>query len=578
MDENLNYIKKDTIIMQQDLNEKYRRTFSKYKEKEIEKDYNRTKKVNQTRTGEIECEELKESLQIPQVSTKPFSIKPLTELDTTINIVKTKEEHLKIPKFNLAKFTLSKITNLDTAILIEQHETDKKLAVPQLILKTFKPISKYSNLDTKFEITTEQSSIKVPQLLSMKFKQIQPYERFLIDRPVQQLKSHPKVTSEERVKGETAESTAESSSESEELELEEFEPFNLIFSLEGGTFDFDEPLIICLEEPENDSYIGTVRTLCKLIYREKVGGLPEPIIIESFEELKDELRWIKAEHRIFSVKLNKKEWRELTNKDWVKIWSRIKQLFAQGFGVIIFNKWLDYIGEHSINIVKLKPKNLPPEIKKKIVELFWGVRVSDDDALKQFDLLFETARKKKDQLLKRLERLESGIYWDATKEDENESKEHRLIKALIVRLIVKELRKRGLKLNTPTEIEKYVKTEYWVSDKVRADVYADRKVFEIETLFAEDRGGKTVRDKLRETFRKYENTDIKEINVILDNPTFIRHIGTILSLLKNHKDWMKTNQKVVKFYTIDTENERLIPLEDVMNKLKDTKNIQSSVS
>ncbi len=42
------------------------------------------------------------------------------------------------------------------------------------------------------------------------------------------------------------------------------------------------------------------------------------------------------------------------------------------------------------------------------------------------------------------------------------------------------------------------------------DVYVDRKVFEVETLFAEDRGGKTVRDKLRETFKKYENTDIKK--------------------------------------------------------------------
>lgn len=562
-----------------DLGRKDIRKFEQQKTKQEEKPKIDTTKKEKTISQTIEQETkeperketyeiVKDQLTLPQISITQFDIEPLTELDTTVNIVKTEDESLKIPQLNLAKFALSKVDNLDTIILIER-ETDRKLAVPQLKIKTFNPISTYSDLDTKFEITTERSSIKIPQLSSMKFKQIQPYEKFLIDKPVQiqQPESHPKLTSEE--KAEITESTAESLSESEELKLEEFEPFNLIFSLEGGTLDFDEPLIICLEEPENDSYIGTVETLCKLIYREKVGGLPDPNKIDTLEQFKDELRWIKAEGRIFSVKLKEKEWRELTNEDWVKIWSRIKQLFSQGFGVIIFNKWLDYVGEHLINIVKIKPKDLPPEIRKRIVELFWGVRVSEEH-LKPFDLLFDAARKKKERLLKRLESLESGIYLDATKGDENESEKHRLIKAFIVRLIVKELRKRGLKLSTPTEIEEYVKTEHWVSDEVRADVYVDGKVFEIETLFAEDRGGKIVRDKLRETFRKYENTDVKEINIILDNPTFIRHIGTVLSLLRNYKDWMRLKQKNVKFYTIDIKGERLIPLEEVINKLEES--------
>ena len=377
-------------------------------------------------------------------------------------------------------------------------------------------------------------------------------------------------TSVETLKSEEIfESTTESSSESEEYELKEFELFDLVFHREGGTLDFDEPLVICLEEPENDSYIGTIRTLCKLIYREKVGGHPEPIIIESLEEFKDELRWIKAEYRIFSVKLSEKEWSELTHEDWTRIWSRIKQLFSQGFGIIILNTSITPIGEHIISIVKLKPKQLPPEVRRKIVELFWGVGLSkDEEMINHFDLLFEIARKKKDKLLKSLEKLEEGIYWDATREDENESKEHRLVKVFIVRLIVKELREKGLKLNTPTEIEEYVKTEYWVSDNTRADVYVDGKVFEIETLFAEDRGGKNIRDKLRETFKKYENTSISEVNIILDNPTFIRHIKIILQLLRNYKDWMKKNQKTVKFYTIDIENERLVSLEEIINKLK----------
>ncbi len=517
-------------------------------------------------------------VKIPQFQIEFLSLKPLTELDMAISIAKTEDLPLKIPRFDLVKFTPSKATNLDASISIER-ESFEKLVIPRLTLITFKPTIGYPNLDTKFEIPSDQHSIKVPRLLLTRFKLVRPFVQFSIDKPVHQSKPTPKKNGEEIVKpitdvhevqsSSTSSQVEQTVSEPKDFELEEFDVFDLIFWKEGNTLDFDEPLIICLEEPPNDSYIGTLRTICKLIYREKVGGNPKDrLIIETLNELKDELRWIEAEDKIISVKLSEKEWKEIKPEDWTKLWSRIKQLFAQGFGVIIFNRWLDYVGEHLINIVKLKPKELPPKVRKDIVELFWGVSVSEEESSRPFDLLFEIARMKKERLLKRLENLEGGIYWDATKKDENESKEHRLIKAFIARLIVKDLRKRGLKLNTPMGIEEYVKTEYWVSDTVRSDVYADGRVFEIETLFAEDRGGETVRDKLRETFKKYENTNIEEINVVLDNPTFVRHIRTILSLLRNYKDWMKKYHKRVKFYTIDIENERLIPLDELISKLK----------
>ncbi|RLI80253.1 hypothetical protein DRP05_01330 [Archaeoglobales archaeon] len=153
---------------------------------------------------------------------------------------------------------------------------------------------------------------------------------------------------------------------------EDFEPFKLLFDFEGKTIDFDNPLVICLEETPHDSHIGSVRTICKLIYREKVGGLPDPTIIETIDKPEDLFEQIRAEGRIVSIKLNEKEWGMLTKKDWQKLWSRIKELFAQGFGVVIFNRSLTQLSEHIVNYINLKPRVLPVELKKEILELFWG--------------------------------------------------------------------------------------------------------------------------------------------------------------------------------------------------------------
>lgn len=442
------------------------------------------------------------------------------------------------------KLKLRSTSSISISPIYEKLEESKKV-VPQIKLPP--NISINIPLNNTYYI---QPQPLIPAILSENKEIIPPYPDIQVkDIPQPQVKPD------------------ELSFTGDEKLFEDFDPINLIFQSKGGTLDFDKPLVICLDEPNDDSFIGAVRTICKLIYREKRGGDPKPVVIETLQEFKNELRWIKAEDMIFSVKLSEKDWKNLTPEEWERIWSRIKQLFAQGFGVIIFNTNVTFAGEHIINIIKLSPRNLSSEIRRRIAEIFWGVRIQKEE-LSLFDQLFDYARYKKENLLKKLEILEGGIYWDATKEQEQESNLHRQLKVFTVMLLVKKLRKKGYRLKTPTEIEELIKTEHEIGD-VRADVFAEGEVFEIETLFYEDREGKKPRDKLRESFRKYKGKNVEKINIILDNPTFLRHLKTILSLRRNFRDWMRKENKTVEFYTIDIENEGLVSLNEVLKSLKE---------
>ncbi len=121
-----------------------------------------------------------------------------------------------------------------------------------------------------------------------------------------------------------------------EVETEEKSDFlDLLFSAgSSGKLESGEPIVICLEEPEGNSFIGALRTICKRIYREKKGGKPKPIIFSDAEELKKEIRWMEAEDKIFSAQLSEEEWKGLEKQDVERIFNRIEQLFSQHFGFI----------------------------------------------------------------------------------------------------------------------------------------------------------------------------------------------------------------------------------------------------
>lgn len=359
------------------------------------------------------------------------------------------------------------------------------------------------------------------------------------------------------------------------------DPFELIFSSSGGVITVDKPLVIGLDDEEG-THIGVLRTLCKRIYREKKGGKPDPLIIRDLEELtggergKGEIRWLEAEDQIFSMQLDAEEWEELVtelDREWERIWNRIDQLFAQNFGVIIFNNPVQQIPtEHLPTVVHLEPRPLDPPLQRAIARLCWGF--IDVGEAPNFNMVFSYAQDRSKQRLKEMGQAEGGIFRDATQEhDGPESDLHLQMKWFIVRYLTHQLRDQGVELETPTQIEEVILTEVPVtagtrSDSPTADVKRGSDVFEIETLFAQDQEGSDPRNKLRESFKKYENTTVDAVHIVLDNLTFYRHLQDIIQLKRNHRDWEDQHGIEVRFETLDLQENDLIGIDEAIARLK----------
>jgi hypothetical protein len=364
------------------------------------------------------------------------------------------------------------------------------------------------------------------------------------------------------------------SSETDE-ELPDF--FEILFSGgAAGNINSGEPTVICLEELGNDSYIGSLQTICARIYREKVGGMPKPTILSHLtEDFTSEItRWMKAENKIFSVQLDENDWRELSDGDWSHIWDRIDELFAQSFGFIIFNKSIQTLHDrHHINTINIKPKELEFEPKKRISSVVWGFVNLEHVGDITFDYIFESARIKFKKTLENIQREERGIYVDATSPHAGEESDlHLQMKWFLVKYLTTKLRNAGENLKTPTQIKNRIKTEYQDVEYrgIIPDIKCDGEVYEVETLFAEDRDGRVPRNKIVNTFVKYENdTTVHKINVVFDNLTFIRHLKELRDIKHNHIDWQKKHGKKVEFYALDLEKWDLISLDKISRELKE---------
>ncbi len=515
--------------------------------KKLEKSERRISLIDDNKSAKRELKTLKsarkgeiDNLQIPQISIKPFSIKPLTELDTNVSIVKTKKEHLKIPQFNLANFTMSKITNLDTAILIEQHETDKKLAVPQLKIKTFNPISTCSDLDTEFEITVERPPIKLPQLLLTRFKQIQPYERFLIDKPVQ-LESHPKVTPEERVKGETAEFTAESSSESEEYELfEEIDFVEFILGKGSGKILSGKPLCIIVEK-HPDKYEHIVEAICKEVYRERRGGYLQPIRVKTVDEIEFEL---KAEISDQIILVEQAKYSEILKKVLSKL-PKIRD--SLGFLILVTDKpeELEIMIRKNIPtaeeyLIRIEPTKLDENLKIRIVEFIKGQKLLKSYSFGE-DFMKAVSEFEK-VLLKFLDYNkapnELKVMWHklmakSPESPEQASEEHSAMKSFVWQYLWKKYRK----------IPK-------LEDERGVDVSIDNENYEIETLY----GCGDPIAKLTEKMEKFTRND--KIFFVLRNISILMHLKELISFKKTWND-LGYNVEIVG---IDFERKDLITI------------------
>lgn len=240
----------------------------------------------------------------------------------------------------------------------------------------------------------------------------------------------------------------------------------------------------------------------------------------------------------------------------------------------------------------VEPRRLSFEEKKELSSLAWGclnlnsipsVFMEEKGVERLYGATFDDIFNKhaRREFEKRLENLKGSTYSLATKPHEGEeSDEHKQMKWFVVKCLTKELIKKGIiKPENPKkpkkyEIDKIIKTEEDTRELlggIKADVMdtSSNEVYEVETLFAQDTEGKTVEEKIIYTIEKYkelkELTNVRKINIVMDNLTFLRHLKTLNNIRENEPEEIREK---VEFYTLDLERERLVSLKEIRRRLR----------
>jgi hypothetical protein len=521
-------------------------------------------KVEKTEKIEPIIFHLRRSTELKVPSLKEYSIIEKAEKIEPIAFYLNRSIELKI--LPLGEYHKIEHRGKVKPVLIKGEEYSPAFRIPELIEET--AINNPSLIAPIKILNPDTARIVIPKV---RFDEIPlPKCNFLQGERLEKDKAKEELETGELAIAGVSESTG---GEVETKEIPDF--LDLLFS-EGsaGRVESGDPIVIYLEEPEGNSFIGALRTICKRIYREKKGGKPKPVIFSDVEELKKEIRWMEAEDKIFSAQLSKEEWKGLKKQDVERIFNRIDQLFSQHFGFIIFNTPFLHIPEHHrVDVIMLKPKELDTGLIRKISEIAWGFVKTEENGT--FDYIFESARDKFEKTLKSISKERRGIYVDATKPNEgNESEEHLWIKWFLVKYLTQKLIEEGqlspkpnlLQIKGKIKTEKDTKEE---NDEISADIKVGTEVYEVETLFSEDCEGKIARNKITHTIEKYESKNVSRINIVLDNLTFIRHFKELRDIKHNYKDWQRKHRKEIEFYTLDVEKWALVDIDKVAKKINE---------
>jgi len=384
-----------------------------------------------------------------------------------------------------------------------------------------------------------------------------------------------------------------------EEEIEEEPPEVIEFAFGGfSKISVRGPIIVLYKELDDDSTIGSFETICIRIFREKRGGHPEVQPIERCSEfnIKEIENYLRAEKKIIRIDLDLLK-KDDENKVFKLIFPEhlretLGRFVVGDVSFLIFKarderlyehckkvlKWLSMNREHPLNILEILPRKLTIEQKRTLTELAWGLSIGEIKSeikimgdrpigLTTFDDIFNKFGKRKhEEYLENLRKEKNGIYAQATKPHEGEESDlHLWIKWFIVKLLSK---KYGL--TSLLEIEKNIKTEEKLPEGPTPDVWdaKENSVYEVETLFSEDREGKTPERKIYDSIKKYEGTSIREINIVVDNLTFLLHSKGIWGIKKNIKEWERMENKSVKFLTLDLNTHKLVPLSKFFKNLK----------
>lgn len=332
----------------------------------------------------------------------------------------------------------------------------------------------------------------------------------------------------------------------------------------------DRPALIVVSKPQADSCIHSVTLLCREFYRVAMGGRPELarfIKPKDPEEFRRELSlYGKVGGRLLVVEdmgceLLLKEGHENIRK---VLEERYLELLQQGFGFLIFHvgegcakEFYSSLLPHQHKVpypLFIHPKRLDNEAKSIIAELAWCF-VTPHLSAGELDDFFGEAEKRLFEVKLR-EVLKDRLLMHHVKPDEDESEEHYLMKAWVVKIKAKEL---GIKTE---EIPNHIKVEEEI-EGIKPDVKVGEECIEVETLYGQSFNPITYKID-HKTLSKYKGLRFRVSLVMMTLP-LLTYAKDLVELAKIYRD--KHGIKV-NIYALDVEDERLRPLKEVIQELK----------
>ena len=355
---------------------------------------------------------------------------------------------------------------------------------------------------------------------------------------------------------------------------EELDPLECIFGF-SPTKVLDMPLLVLAEKPEHSKYLSKyeyieyLKRIFREIYRVRVGGLPRPLDVRiGFEDIKFDVR---ADRAISMINLDYIKGRKDGQADiMVYISDRLRELYSQNFGFLII------YGKNVENKIVMLPKvfrYIKIRIKEderpfKLASLMWG-RVTDfssiavealNDSRLDLDAYgVSLERYFYDKMTNLLSDSKLVLLVEPSRVSEErldgESLLHYAVKVFIVKYL---LESEGL---SPNDIH----TEYRIGDVV-LDIFARHPehgdlAVEVETLY-----GTTLPIlKLKKTIESRLTKGLK-LWVVIPNPQLTIYFREILYLYRVYK---VRYPKIIGFFTLDIESNKLIPLKEFAEKMKE---------
>lgn len=388
--------------------------------------------------------------------------------------------------------------------------------------------------------------------------------------------------------------STESTMDARQGDLDLFEEF--IMESSPGNFprsiSNDKPVVILLSKSNDDDYGTAVQVFARELFKELAGGLPSGKIWSEHDHGIE--RDLQADNHIEFIdntntkyfEPNSSNFKTEKSVNWENLGYRLQELIHQGFGFIIFQiqeeviddfkeKIEELTGDKKPQIIVLHPQfegsgklisssdgksveNLI-EIKKEISKALWGfVNPVNDDRWQRgttFDNFFSACESKFDEKLKEIGTSSITIERKKfmpevlVKASEDESNIHYLMKVFVYKYLIE--MKNYLKESIKTEEEFY---------GVYPDIKANDTVIEIETLFGT---GRPI-NKITHTISKYSNKNV-EVWLVIKNIDVFFYYPKLMQLKENAKDQYNINLKI---FTLDVENNDLVNLKDVKNRIR----------